>query len=190
MAPEELTTLGAGVLADPNPWGFVVTRLHARYGSRVSPDRSALITPTGRAIGSVPKGWGLAGRLAIPPGGGSLVLPSGVPAVAEPVSPTLEAFVVHAVESRRQSGGSGGRQRPGSVTNVARPLAKLAFLGRDRAHLELGEKGIELRPRLAEILGIEASRCSVKATTTEGLGFTGRGEGIAAQAVATVRLPA
>lgn len=43
--------------------------------------------------------------------------------------------------------------------------------------------------RLAEILGIEASRCSVKATTTEGLGFTGRREGLAAQAVATVEVP-
>jgi 2-C-methyl-D-erythritol 4-phosphate cytidylyltransferase / 2-C-methyl-D-erythritol 2,4-cyclodiphosphate synthase len=44
--------------------------------------------------------------------------------------------------------------------------------------------------KIAEILGISAERCSVKATTTEGLGFTGRSEGIAAQAVATVRVPA
>lgn len=46
-----------------------------------------------------------------------------------------------------------------------------------------------MRGRIAEILCIEATRVSVKATTTEGLGFTGRREGIAAQAVATIRLP-
>ena len=43
--------------------------------------------------------------------------------------------------------------------------------------------------RLAELLGIDAGQVSVKATTTERLGFTGRGEGIAAQAAVTILLP-
>ena len=43
--------------------------------------------------------------------------------------------------------------------------------------------------RLAALLGVDPGRVSVKATTTEHLGFTGRGEGIAAQAVVSILLP-
>ena len=47
-----------------------------------------------------------------------------------------------------------------------------------------------MRARLAEILSLPLDAVSVKATTTEAMGFTGRGEGLAAQAIATVELPA
>jgi 2-C-methyl-D-erythritol 4-phosphate cytidylyltransferase/2-C-methyl-D-erythritol 2,4-cyclodiphosphate synthase len=46
-----------------------------------------------------------------------------------------------------------------------------------------------MRARIAEISGVEISRVAVKATTSERLGFTGREEGIAATASATIRLP-
>ena len=47
-----------------------------------------------------------------------------------------------------------------------------------------------MRARLAELLGLPVDRVSVKATTTEGMGFPGREEGLLAQAVAAVELPA
>jgi len=46
-----------------------------------------------------------------------------------------------------------------------------------------------MRARIAEMLGLDLSQVSIKATTNEGLGFIGRGEGIAALATATVNLP-
>jgi len=49
---------------------------------------------------------------------------------------------------------------------------------------KIAPRAEEMRARLAEALGVSAARVNVKATTGEGLGFVGRGEGIAAHAVA------
>lgn len=54
---------------------------------------------------------------------------------------------------------------------------------------KIGPHRNSMRARIAELLRIPISRVSVKATTTERLGFAGRGEGIAAQAIATIRVP-
>jgi 2-C-methyl-D-erythritol 4-phosphate cytidylyltransferase / 2-C-methyl-D-erythritol 2,4-cyclodiphosphate synthase len=54
---------------------------------------------------------------------------------------------------------------------------------------KIGPHRDAMRARIADLAGVDISRVSVKATTSEGLGFTGRGEGIAAYATATVRLP-
>lgn len=55
---------------------------------------------------------------------------------------------------------------------------------------KIGPHRDAMRTRLAELLDLPLDRVSVKATTTEGMGFTGRGEGLAAQAIATVETPA
>ncbi len=53
-------------------------------------------------------------------------------------------------------------------------------------HPKIGPHAVAMREQVAQIMGIDLDRISVKATTTERLGFTGRGEGIAAMATATL----
>lgn len=86
-----------------------------------------------------------------------------------------------------------------SARFLAHAAALVAARGGRIVHLDvtlicerpkIGPHRAAMTERIAGILGLAADRVSVKATTTEGLGFTGRGEGIAAQAVATIALPA
>ncbi|HMK88617.1 MAG TPA: bifunctional 2-C-methyl-D-erythritol 4-phosphate cytidylyltransferase/2-C-methyl-D-erythritol 2,4-cyclodiphosphate synthase [Methylocystis sp.] len=84
-----------------------------------------------------------------------------------------EVFLVHAANRVREKGGV--------IAHVDATIICEAP--------KVGPHRDAIRARLAEILALEPSRIAVKATTTERLGFTGRREGIAAQALATVRLP-
>ena len=81
-------------------------------------------------------------------------------------------------------------------------LAHAADLVRDRGGIldhvdctiiceapKVGPHRDAIRANVARILGLPETAVSIKATTTEKLGFTGRREGIAAQAVANVRMP-
>lgn len=54
---------------------------------------------------------------------------------------------------------------------------------------KIGPHRVAMRDRIATLLQLSPDQVSIKATTTERLGFAGRGEGIAAQAAATVRVP-
>jgi 2-C-methyl-D-erythritol 4-phosphate cytidylyltransferase/2-C-methyl-D-erythritol 2,4-cyclodiphosphate synthase len=85
-----------------------------------------------------------------------------------------EIFLEHAVELARARGGR--------VLHL--DLTLICEQPRIRPH------HAAMVARVAEIAGLDARQVSIKATTTERLGFTGREEGIAGQAVATVLLPA
>jgi len=85
-----------------------------------------------------------------------------------------DQFLIHAVE---RLAARGGRLVNVDVTLICeRPKVK--------PHREA------MRARLSDLLGLPLDAVSVKATTTEAMGFTGRGEGLAAQALATIELPA
>jgi 2-C-methyl-D-erythritol 4-phosphate cytidylyltransferase/2-C-methyl-D-erythritol 2,4-cyclodiphosphate synthase len=84
-----------------------------------------------------------------------------------------DRFLVHAVSLVRARGGE--------VLNA--DVTLVCEAPKIKPHREA------MRARVAELLGVSADRVSIKATTTEGLGFTGRGEGLAAQAVVSLELP-
>jgi 2-C-methyl-D-erythritol 4-phosphate cytidylyltransferase/2-C-methyl-D-erythritol 2,4-cyclodiphosphate synthase len=78
---------------------------------------------------------------------------------------------------------------------LAHAVAEAAALGLRPSNLDvtilcerpkIGPHAEAMRARIAAICGVDVARVSVKATTTEGLGFTGRGEGVAAQAAAVL----
>jgi 2-C-methyl-D-erythritol 4-phosphate cytidylyltransferase/2-C-methyl-D-erythritol 2,4-cyclodiphosphate synthase len=84
-----------------------------------------------------------------------------------------DQFLIYAVERLRARG---GRLLHLDVTLICeRP--------------KIGPHREAMTARIGDIVGLSTSRISVKATTTEELGFTGRGEGIAAQAAVTIELP-
>jgi 2-C-methyl-D-erythritol 4-phosphate cytidylyltransferase/2-C-methyl-D-erythritol 2,4-cyclodiphosphate synthase len=82
-------------------------------------------------------------------------------------------FLAHAAELVRRKGGS--------LVNV--DVTLVCEKPKIKPHRQA------MREKLAEILGLGVDRISVKATTTEGMGFTGREEGILAQAIASVETP-
>ena len=73
------------------------------------------------------------------------------------------------------------KERSGEITSL--DLTIICEAPKIGPHREI------MRQTIAEICGLDIDSVSVKATTTEKLGFTGRGEGIAAQAIATVMVP-
>ncbi|CAI3934617.1 bifunctional 2-C-methyl-D-erythritol 4-phosphate cytidylyltransferase/2-C-methyl-D-erythritol 2,4-cyclodiphosphate synthase [Commensalibacter communis] len=82
-------------------------------------------------------------------------------------------FLIHAGERVRQRGGK--------IINI--DLTLICERPKMRPHIE------QMREKIAELLQIDVARVSVKATTTEKLGFTGREEGIACQAMTSILLP-
>jgi hypothetical protein len=119
-------------------------RLRSRYGELIAGgEKRALATPSGRVLTDEPQDWLGCGRLVLPPGGGELILPSGIRAFAEPVGHE-EAYIVRNADSTH--------------AETPRPRVKLRLLGRDRAVIEQGGRSVTLTRRLTEVLALLAFR--------------------------------
>jgi hypothetical protein len=118
-------------------------RLRSRYGDLIAgAEQRALATASGRVLSDQPQDWLGGERIVLPPGGGELILPSGVRAFAEPVGHE-EVYIVRNVDSTNAS---------------ARPRVKLRLLARDRALIEQNGETATLTRRLTEVLALLASR--------------------------------
>ena len=118
-------------------------RLHAALRQpRLAATAPRSITPSGRAIGAIPPGWGVAGRLAIPPGGGELVLPVRGRG-------RRRAGLPHARGLRRAR----RRATPRDVASTGRWSSSASSAATARRWRSTA-RTTELRPRLAEILAL------------------------------------
>jgi hypothetical protein len=130
-------------------------RLRSRYLDRVlgGSDDRALVTASGRVIASEPAGWTPVERLELPACGGELMLPSGVPAFAEPLDHD-GAFLVRRLEH--------------APAGSSRRAAQLRLLGDDRPCVTVDGGALALGRRQAEILALLCLRPA--GLTTEQLG--------------------
>ena len=81
------------------------------------------------------------------------------------------------------------KRRAGSHRSCSKKRNQIFSADWCRRPAKIGPLRDRMRARIGEISGVAISRVAVKATTSERLGFTGREEGIAATASATIRLP-
>ena len=119
-------------------------RLRSRFDELIRRGgRRALVSNTGRILSGQPEGWLPAERLSLPPGGGEVILPSGVHVFAEPVGHS-DAYVL--------------RELDGNGLAAACGVAKVRLLGRDRAILQMDGRSVRLSRRHTEVLALLASR--------------------------------
>jgi hypothetical protein len=119
-------------------------RLRSHYEQRVANRaKCALVTPTGRVIAGDAEALAGSERISLPPGGGELVLDSGVHAFAEPVG-REDAYVVTVLDRTHRPSG--------------RRLLRLNLLGRDRGEIQIDGVSTQLSRRQAEILALLSAR--------------------------------